>query len=68
MLVTAHKETILAECADYIKNNETQKLQLMFKLMDRVPDEGISPMLDDLETHIYDNGIGKYILSIMKSY
>ena len=28
--------------------------------MDRVPDEGISPMLDDLETHIYDNGIGKW--------
>ena len=31
----------------------------MFKLMDRVPDEGISPMLDDLEAHIYANGIGK---------
>ena len=31
----------------------------MFKLMDRVPDEGIAPMLDDLEAHIYDNGIGK---------
>ena len=56
--MTAHKETILAECADYIRNNETQKLQLMFKLMDRVPDEGIAPMLDDLEAHIYDNGIG----------
>ena len=26
--------------------------------MDRVPDEGIAPMLDDLEAHIYDNGIG----------
>ena len=57
--MTAHKETILAECADYIKNNETEKLQLMFKLMDRVPDEGIAPMLDDLEAHIYANGIGK---------
>ena len=60
VLVTAHKETILAECADYIKNNETGKLQLMFKLMDRVPDEGIAPMLDDLEAHIYANGIGRY--------
>jgi len=63
VLVTAHKETILAECADYIRNNETQKLQLMFKLMDRVPDEGISPMLDDLETHIYDNGIADMVES-----
>lgn len=63
VLVTAHKETILAECADYIRNNETQKLQLMFKLMDRVPDEGISPMLDDLEAHIYDNGIADMVES-----
>jgi cullin-5 len=61
--VTAHKETILAECADYIRNNETQKLQLMFKLMDRVPDEGIAPMLDDLEAHIYDNGIADMVES-----
>lgn len=63
VLVTAHKETILAECADYIRNNETQKLQLMFKLMDRVPDEGIAPMLDDLEAHIYDNGIADMVES-----
>ena len=31
-----------------IRANETEKLQLMFKLMDRVPDEGIDPMLADL--------------------
>merc|ERR1719450_1689967 len=31
--------------------------------MDRVPDEGISPMLDDLETHIYDNGIADMVES-----
>ena len=35
VLVTAHKETILAECKEYIRCNETEKLQLMFKLMDR---------------------------------
>ena len=38
----------LGECADMIRANETEKLQLMFKLMDRVPDEGIDPMLADL--------------------
>uniref|UniRef100_T1IY43 Cullin-5 n=1 Tax=Strigamia maritima TaxID=126957 RepID=T1IY43_STRMM len=51
VLVTAFKETILAECARMIKQNETEKLQLMFRLMDRVPD-GITPMLNALEDHI----------------
>ncbi len=35
----------------------------MFKLMDRVPDEGISPMLQDLEAHIYANGIADMVES-----
>ncbi|GFQ74146.1 cullin-5 [Trichonephila clavata] len=55
-LVTVFKEVILAECPGMIKNNETEKLQLMFKLMDRVPD-GISPMLKDLENHIINQGL-----------
>ena len=63
VLVTSHKETILAECADMIRSNETEKLQLMFKLMDRVPDEGIAPMLADLELHIYNNGIADMVES-----
>lgn len=62
VLVTSHKETILAECAKMIKNNETDKLQMMFKLLDRVPD-GIAPMLTDLESHIYQNGIGDMVES-----
>lgn len=62
VLVTTHKETILAECADMIKANETKKLQLMFKLMDRV-EEGINPMLSDLEAHIYQNGIADMVES-----
>lgn len=63
VLVTQHKETILSECADMIRANETEKLQLMFKLMDRVPDEGIAPMLADLEAHIYANGIADMVES-----
>ena len=63
VLVTSHKETILSDCADMIRANETEKLQLMFKLMDRVPDEGIAPMLADLEAHIYANGIADMVES-----
>ena len=63
VLVTAHKETILSECAGMIRNNETEKLQLMFKLMDRVPGEGIGPMLGDLETHIFEDGIADMVES-----
>ncbi|XP_023726846.1 cullin-5 isoform X1 [Cryptotermes secundus] len=59
-LVTTFKSTILAECADMIKGNETDKLQLMFKLMDRVP-LGIAPMLKDLEDHIVNAGLAEMI-------
>ncbi|CAE1156957.1 CUL5 [Acanthosepion pharaonis] len=56
VLVTAFKDTILHECASMIKVNETEKLRLMFSLMDRVPD-GIAPMLHDLEAHIVSQGL-----------
>ncbi|XP_022241285.1 cullin-5-like isoform X2 [Limulus polyphemus] len=62
VLVTAFKETILAECQSMIKNNETEKLQLMFKLLDRVPN-GITPMLQDLEQHIIDRGLADMMAS-----
>lgn len=62
VLVTTFKEAILAECPMMIKNNETEKLQLMFKLMDRVPD-GITPMLKDLEHHIINQGLADMIAS-----
>ncbi|XP_002737439.1 cullin-5-like [Saccoglossus kowalevskii] len=60
VLVTAFKETILAECAVMIKTNETERLRLMFSLMDRVPD-GISPMLKDLEDHIIEAGLADMV-------
>ncbi|KAL3882595.1 hypothetical protein ACJMK2_028922 [Sinanodonta woodiana] len=56
VLVTAFKETILHECAGMIRSNETDKLRLMFSLMDRVPD-GITQMLRDLEAHIVNQGL-----------
>nr|CAD7256069.1 unnamed protein product [Timema shepardi] len=60
VLVTNFKSTILAECAGMIKTNETEKLQLMFKLMDRVL-EGIAPMLRDLEDHIINAGLADMV-------
>ena len=54
----------MAECKEYIRCNETEKLQLMFKLMDRVPDqEGVNTMLSDLEEHIYASGIADMVES-----
>lgn len=60
VLVTAFKETILQECAQMIRSNETERLRLMFNLMDRVPD-GITPMLHDLEAHVVNQGLADMI-------
>ena len=43
-----------------IKNNETTKLNMMFGLMDRVPD-GILPMLEALEDHIKSDGLADMV-------
>ncbi|KAK3560670.1 hypothetical protein QTP86_014522 [Hemibagrus guttatus] len=59
-LVTSFKETILAECPGMIKRNETDKLHLMFSLMDKVP-SGIEPMLKDLEEHIISAGLADMV-------
>jgi len=57
-LVISFKDTILAECASMIKQNETEKLRLMFSLMNRVPDkDGIDPMRNDLKNHIVSQGL-----------
>lgn len=56
VLVTSIKETILTECASMIKNNETTKLNLMFRLIDRVQN-GVSQMLLDLENFIINQGL-----------
>ncbi|XP_077447632.1 cullin-5 isoform X2 [Stigmatopora argus] len=61
-LVTSFKETILAECPGMIKRNVTEKLYLMFSLMDKVPG-GIDPMLKDLEEHIMSAGLADMVAS-----
>ncbi|KFM70196.1 Cullin-5, partial [Stegodyphus mimosarum] len=55
-LVTEYKDIILAECLRMIKNHETEKLQLMFRLIDKV-ENGIDPMLKDLEGYIVNEGL-----------
>ncbi|KAI1294911.1 Cullin-5 [Halotydeus destructor] len=62
VLVTCFKDAILAECPGMIKTNENEKLNLMFRLMDRVPD-GITPMLEALEAHILSQGLADMIAS-----
>ncbi|XP_072152615.1 cullin-5 isoform X2 [Bemisia tabaci] len=62
VLVTTFKNTIIAECPEMIKNNETAKLQLMFRLLDRVPN-GIEPILRNLEDHIVHAGLADMVAS-----
>uniref|UniRef100_A0A1B0FBN3 Cullin-5 n=1 Tax=Glossina morsitans morsitans TaxID=37546 RepID=A0A1B0FBN3_GLOMM len=56
VLVGDHMNTIIAECAPLIKEYETDRLNLMFRLLDRVPN-GVDPMLRDLEAHIVSAGL-----------
>ncbi|CAI7999878.1 Cullin-5 [Geodia barretti] len=56
VLVKDHATTIVAECPRLIANNDVEKLNLMFSLMDRIPG-GVDPMLRDLETYIVQSGL-----------
>ncbi|KAJ8945868.1 hypothetical protein NQ318_002708 [Aromia moschata] len=51
---------LLAECAPLIKAGETDRLQLMFRLLERVP-EGVQPMLRELENHITQAGLADMV-------
>lgn len=56
VLVKDNLPTLLAECTPLIKSGDTDRLQLMFRLLDRVA-EGVEPMLNDLENHIVSDGL-----------
>lgn len=56
VLIGDHLPTLLAECAPLIEARETERLQLMFRLLDRVAG-GVDPMLRDLENHIVQAGL-----------
>lgn len=59
-LIGDHVPTLLAECAPLIEARETALLQMMFRLLDRVPG-GVEPMLRDLENHIIQAGLADMI-------
>lgn len=56
VLVNDTLPILLAECTPLIKLADTERLQLMFRLLDRVAD-GVEPMLNDLENHIVSDGL-----------
>ena len=53
---------LLAECAPLIKAGETERLNLMFRLLERVQD-GVQPMLQELESHITSAGLADMVAS-----
>lgn len=62
VLVTNNKDLILSECLAMIQGNNTKKLNLMFRLLDRI-DGGVEPMLNYLEEHIVHKGLDDIMAS-----
>jgi cullin 5 len=60
VLIGDHLPTLLAECPPLIEAGETDRLQLMFRLLDRVSG-GVDPMLNDLENHIVEAGLADMV-------
>lgn len=63
VLINDHLPTLLSECKPLIKSGDTERLNLMFRLLDRVGPEGIDPMLNDLENHIVSSGLNDMVVS-----
>lgn len=63
VLIEDHLSTLLGECPALINGGETDRLKLMFRLLDRVPvdsegvNNGVGPMLINLEKHIVETGL-----------
>ncbi|GIY78425.1 hypothetical protein CDAR_272011 [Caerostris darwini] len=55
-LIDAFEEHILTECSSFIRNNDAERLQAIFRLMDQIP-EGISPIQKCLEQYIVQQGL-----------
>lgn len=60
VLIGDHLPTLNAECAPLIEAGETERLQLMFRLLDCVQG-GVDPMLRDLENHIVNAGLADMV-------
>jgi cullin-5 len=62
VLIGDHLTTLLAECRPLIEADEIERLNLMFRLLDRV-NGGVDPMLNDLESHIIQAGLSDMLSS-----
>ncbi|KAL7038687.1 hypothetical protein ACKWTF_009660 [Chironomus riparius] len=62
VLIGDHLPTLIAECRPLIEAGETERLNLMFRLLDRVSG-GVDPMLNDLENHIVSAGLSDMVAS-----
>ncbi|XP_043240835.1 cullin-5-like [Amphibalanus amphitrite] len=62
LLVTRYRDSILAECPTMVRHHDTDKLSLMFGLLDRGTEAGggaggVEPMLRVVEDHIKSAGL-----------
>ncbi|KAH8243639.1 hypothetical protein KR032_009051, partial [Drosophila birchii] len=58
VLIVDHLNSIIAECPALIRDYETERLNLMFRLMDRVlHGVGVEAMMGDLQRHIQSAGL-----------
>ncbi|KAH8288594.1 hypothetical protein KR054_005836, partial [Drosophila jambulina] len=58
VLIVDHLNSIIAECPALIRDYETERLNLMFRLMDRVlHGVGVEAMMSDLQRHIQSAGL-----------
>jgi cullin 5 len=55
VLVTKYQDLMIAECKNLIQNNEIKNLNLLFQLLDKVPN--VDPLLADLEAYIISEGL-----------
>ncbi|XP_065907463.1 cullin-5-like [Dysidea avara] len=56
-LVKGYTTRIVAEAPSLIQNNEVPKLRLMYRLLNRLGQEGLEPLLQHLESFIKQSGL-----------
>jgi cullin-5 len=55
VLVTKYQDQMIAECRNLIQSNDIANLNILFQLLDRVPN--VEPLLADLEEYILSEGL-----------
>jgi cullin 5 len=55
VLVTKYQDEMIAECRNLIQNNDIKNLNILFQLLDQIPN--VEPLLIDLEEYILNEGL-----------